>query len=290
MKKGKSKKILSVLSHPIFEYLLILLGAFILAASFNMLLLPNQIASGGVTGLSILIQHLFGLEPAYLQWGVNIPLFILGTVLLGRKFGLRTAVGSVVLPLFIFLTRGFPSLTSDALLAAILGGFAAGIGVGITFRGKGSTGGLSIVSNILHHKTGLSLGNCSLLLDALVILSAGFVFGPEKALYALIAVYLTSKAIDIVQVGFHVSKVALVISDEHEAIKEAVLNELERGTTSLSAHGGFTGQEKNALLVVVSQSEVNQFRGILKRQDPNAFVILWDSYEVLGQGFHRFPK
>ena len=273
----------------IFEYFLLVLGSFIMALSFNMFLLPNQVASGGVIGLSILIEHVFGIEPAYTQWVINIPLFIIGLIFLGKKFGIRTAFGSMVLPLLIFLTRDFPSLTTDSILGSVFGGFCLGIGIGITLKGKGSTGGFAILFNLIHKHTGISIGKCSLMLDATVIISAGFVFGAEQSLYSLIAIYLSSKAIDIVQIGFLLSKVALVISDQNSLIKDAVINELGRGVTNLAGFGGYTEREKDVLLIAVSQSEVNKLKLILKKYDPNAFIIMWDSYEVLGRGFHGSP-
>lgn len=285
MKQTRGSKIKHALSHPAFDYLLILIGVLILALSFNSLLLSNHIASGGVVGVSILIQAIAGFEPAYTQWLVNIPLFIIGVVFFGRKYGLRTAFGTLMLPLFIYLTKDIPSMTSDPLLASVFGGCGAGLGVGITYRGKGSTGGFSILANLLSLQTGLPLGRCAFFLDGAVIVFAGWIFGPEQALYALIAVFLTSQTIDIVQIGFHTSKVALVISKEHEGINEKVQDELERGATRLAGVGGFSGQSQNVLLLVVSQNEVNQLKAIIYRIDPNAFVILWDSYEVLGKGF-----
>lgn len=285
MQRNKMKR-KKIYDYAIFQYGQLLIGTFTAALAFNVFLSPNKIASGGVTGLSILIKQLFGLEPAFLQWAVNIPLLILGVVFLGKRFGLRTVLGSVTLPLFIFLTRDFPALTTDHLLAAIFGGLLAGIGVGITFKAKGSTGGFTILSSIINHRTGISLGKCALMLDATVVILAGFVVNPETSLYAMIAIYLTSKAIDIIQIGFHFSKVALIISEQHLQIRETVLTKLERGATELTGFGGFSGQEKKVLLIVVSQTEVNQLKEIIKTNDPEAFIIMWDSYEVLGQGFH----
>lgn len=288
--KTKSKLIMkSAYVITFFEYILLAFGSFIMALSFNMFLLPNQVASGGVVGLSTLVDHIFGMEPAYTQWIINIPLFLTGLIFLGKKFGIRTAFGSMVLPLFIFLTRDFPSLTTDSLLASVFGGFCFGIGIGITLKSKGSTGGFAILFSLIHKHTGISIGKCSLMLDAMVIISAGFVFGAEQSLYSLIAIYLSSKAIDVVQIGFLLSKVALIISDQSVLIKNAVIKELGRGATTLAGYGGFTEQEKNVLLIAVSQSEVNKLKEILKKHDPNAFIIMWDSYEVLGRGFHHSP-
>lgn len=270
----------------IIEYSELILGCFITALSFNLFLLPNNIASGGVVGLSIIIKALFGFEPAVTQWVLNIPLFIIGLFFLGKKYGIKTALGSFTLPLFIFLTKDIIPPTKNPLLATVYGGLGVGIGLGIVFKGKGSTGGLSILASLLNKYTDISIGKASMLMDALVILIAAFVFNPEKALYALIVVFLTGKAIDLIQLGFTYSKVAFVISYKTDAISYAVLNNLERGLTKLSGHGGYTGEERNVLMVVMEQSEVSRFKALVEAEDPHAFIFISDTNEVLGQGFN----
>jgi uncharacterized membrane-anchored protein YitT (DUF2179 family) len=250
-----------------------------------MFLSPNQVASGGVSGISILVRQVFGIEPAYTQWALNIPLFLLGLKLLGQQFGIKTAVGSVLLPLLILLTRGLPPLTDNLLLASIYGGILIGIGLGLVFRGKGSTGGLDLAAQLVHKFTGMSLGLAVAMLDGMVILAAGIVLSPEKALYALIGLFVTGKTINAVQIGFNYSKVAFIISDRAEAIREAVLSELDRGLTMLQATGGYTGEIRTVLMVVVGQTEVSRLKELVKATDPGAFVILSDTNEVLGEGF-----
>jgi uncharacterized membrane-anchored protein YitT (DUF2179 family) len=260
-------------------------GCLIIAISFNVFYFSNQLASGGVSGISIIVNHLTGIEPALIQWGLNIPLLIAGYLLLGRQFGMRTLVGSTLLPLLILLTKGIPPMTENILLASIYGGILVGAGLGIVFRGRGSTGGLDLAAQLLHKYTGISLGLAIALLDGTVILSAGFVFSAEKALFALIGLFVTSKAIDIVQLGLAQSKVAFVISKEPDRMREAILYELDRGLTKLSGAGGYTGEERTVLMVVVSQKEVLRLKELVKHIDPSAFVILSDTNEVLGEGF-----
>lgn len=258
-----------------------------MAASFNMFLEPNQIASGGVAGVSILVQYWFGIEPALTQWALNIPIFLLALWLLGRQFGVKAAVGSIVFPFFVLLTSGLPPLTTNTLLASLYGGIGTGLGLGIVFRGRGSTGGLGLAAQIIHKLTGVSLGICVAILDGLVILTAGFAFTPEKALFALIGLFVMSKTIDIVQVGFRYSKVAFIISNETEAIRHSILYELDRGLTQLSGWGGYTQDERTVLMVVVSQIEVQKLKALVRTADPDAFVIISDTAEVLGEGFRR---
>ncbi|MDF2925439.1 MAG: hypothetical protein K0R57_4353 [Paenibacillaceae bacterium] len=271
--------------HYIFEYGLLLLGSLIIALSFNWFLKPNQVASGGVTGISVLTLHLWGIQPALMQWALNIPLFLLGILFLGRQFGLKTAVGSFVLPLFVLLTQHGEPLTDNLLLATIYGGIGLGVGLGIVFRGRGSTGGLDLAAQLLHKFTGISLGIAVAMLDGLVIVAAGFIFDAEKALFALIGLYVTSKTIDIVQVGFNYAKVAYIISERVDDIAEVVLHDLDRGLTRLNGAGGYTGTERTVLMVVVSQNEVSRLKELVKSVDPAAFIIISEAREVLGKGF-----
>ncbi|MGE5702387.1 MAG: YitT family protein [Clostridia bacterium] len=267
------------------DYLHLIIGSLVLAASFNLFLNPNQIASGGVSGLSTIFHHLWGVSPALIQWAFNIPLFLLGLWLLDKQYSVKAAIGSIILPLFVMLTSALPPLTTNTLLASIYGGMGVGLGIGIVFRGRGSTGGLSIASQILHKYTGLSLGLSVAVFDGLVIVLAGVIFSPEKALFALIGLFVTSKVIDVVQVGLNTSKVAYIISNEIDQLREAILFDLDRGFTQINGSGGFTGDKRMVLMVVVSQSEVSKLKALVKAVDPNAFIILTPANEVLGEGF-----
>jgi uncharacterized membrane-anchored protein YitT (DUF2179 family) len=271
--------------HTAYEYALLVAGTFIVAASFNLFLAPNQIASGGTAGISILMEELAGVEPAFTQWGLNIPLFVLGTWLVGSRFGLKTAAGTLLMPLFVLLTSHWEPLTSIPMLAAVFGGLGAGLGLGLVFRGRGSVGGLSVAAQILAKYTGLRIGIAMAVTDGLVILAAGWVFTAEQSMVALIALFLMMKTIDIVQTGFSASKVAYIICDEVEQVAHAVLHDLDRGLTKLTGYGGYTGAERTVLMVVVSQSEVMKLKALVQAADPNAFVIITGAAEVLGQGF-----
>ena len=275
--------------HPVLlgmiEYTLVIIGCFSIAVSFNLFMLAHQIASGGVSGISILVQHFTGIQPAYTQWIINIPLFILGVVLVGKNFGIKVLVGIFFLPLFILLTKDWPTPTDNALLASIYGGLGVGLGLGLVYRARGSTGGLDLVAQLINRFTGLSYHLAVPMLDGIVILCAGIFLSPEKALYALIGLFVTSKTIDAIQTGFNVSKVAFIISNEAEKLQQAILNDLDRGLTELDGRGGFTGEERKILMVVLSQTEVSKLKVLVKMVDPSAFVIISDTKEVLGEGF-----
>lgn len=273
----------------IFSYLMILIGSGLMALGFNLFLLPNKVASGGVPGISIILNVLLGVEPAYSQWAMNIPLFIAGLLLLGKGFGVKTAVGSVVLPLFILLTSWMEAPTYDPLLGSIYGGLIVGIGIGLVFLGRGSTGGMTTLGQIMHRKLGMSLGVAMAILDGSVIVAAGVLISFENALYALIGLFVTSKTIDIVQTGLQTSKAAFIISNEPDKVSDAILHHLDRGLTRLAGEGGYTGQVRPVLLVVVGQSEVTKLKSLVREADPNAFVIISDTAEVLGKGFQHHP-
>ncbi|MCC3379502.1 YitT family protein [Paenibacillus farraposensis] len=269
------------------DILLIILGSFITALAFNMFLLPNRIASGGVSGLSIVGEELFRLEPAYTQWAMNIPLFIAGVLLLGKKYGLRSLLGSIMLPLFVYVTREWAVPTTNPLLASLYGGIGVGLGLGTVFRGRGSTGGLAILAQIIHKYTGFSLSLCVMLMDGTVITLAGFTLSPERALYALIGLFVTGKVIDALEMGLSYSKVAYIISNQKETITQAILQDLDRGLTELAGRGGYTNEERPVLMVVVGQNEITRLKRLVRSVDPEAFVIISNTREVLGEGFKK---
>jgi uncharacterized membrane-anchored protein YitT (DUF2179 family) len=267
------------------EYVYIIIGSFLVAGAFNLFLLPNRIASGGVSGISTITNAVFGWQPAFVQWGFNIPLFIAGVLLLGRQFGVKTLVGTVLLPFFVYLTRNFEVATMDPLLGSLFGGIGVGLGLGLVFRGKASTGGTDLAAQIIHKYTGLSLGTSIALIDGFIVLSAAIVFDIELGLYALIGLYVTSKTIDLVQVGVGFSKTALIITSKEEEVQLGILNEVNRGVTKLSAYGGYTESEKTILMCVVDKTEFTKLKQLVKNVDPSAFVVVMDASEVLGEGF-----
>jgi uncharacterized membrane-anchored protein YitT (DUF2179 family) len=269
------------------EYVLLTLGAFCVAVTFNLFLNSFQIASGGVSGISIIAGHVFGIKPAYTQWVLNFLFVIIGFFTLGRQFGVKTIYGTFVLPFFVLLTEDWQTITNEPLLAALYGGVGIGIGIGLVFRANASTGGTDLIAQIIHKYTGFSLGAAVLAIDGLIVLTAAFVFGPEKALYALMTLYITSKTIDAVQIGLGSAKMAFIISDKRNEIRDAILYEIDRGVTRLSAYGGYTDEERPVLMCVIAQNQLARLKNIVRRLDPDAFFIVNDTNEVLGEGFRR---
>lgn len=277
--------------HPIIknskDYVYVIIGAAIIAIAFNVFLLPNQVASGGVSGISTILKGVFGWAPGLVQYAFNIPLFIAGLIFLGAKFGIKSFVGTLVLPAVVLMTAAWEPWTMNPLLGALFGGISVGLGLGIVFRGGASTGGTDLAAQIITKYTGFSLGTSVLLIDGLIVLSAAFVFDIERALYALIALFVTTKTIDLVQLGFSQSKMIYIITNKQDEIRDAIYTEIDRGVTKLPAYGGYTNVERPILMVVAYQTEFTKLKHIIKTIDPAAFVIVSDAYEVLGEGFKR---
>lgn len=270
------------------EYLLLLIGSLIIALTFNAYLNPNEIVSGGVSGISTIVEYKLGIEAAYTQWALNIPIFIAGLIVLGRSFGFKTIVGSIVLPLFVYITRNIEPLTDQYLLAAVFGGIGIGLGLGLVFRGKGSTGGTDLLAQIIHKLTGFSLGVSVLFMDGLIVAAAGISFGLESAMFALISLYIVSKVIDMVQLGLRTSKMAYIISNEQEEITEVILSEVDRGVTILNGTGGYTKENRKVLMVALPQKDITKLKETVKNIDASAFIIVTDTHEVLGEGFKNY--
>ncbi|WP_339214066.1 YitT family protein [Solibacillus sp. FSL W8-0372] len=269
------------------EYLFVILGAAVIAFGFNVFLFPNQVASGGVSGISTILHGMFGWNAGIVQYAFNIPLFIAGVLVLGKKFGIKSFIGTIALPFFVILTAGWDAWTLNPLLGSIFGGIVVGLGIGLVFKGNASTGGTDLLAQIITKFTGLTLGTSVLFIDGVIAVSAAIVFDLEKGLFALIGLYVTTKTIDIVQLGFSQSKMVYIITRKETEVRDAIYKEVNRGITRLPAYGGYTGEERPVLMVVVYQTEFTKLKQVLKAIDPEAFVIVSDAYEVLGEGFKK---
>ncbi|SEP81019.1 YitT family protein [Piscibacillus halophilus] len=273
---------------PIWQQLFyIIIGSAIVALSFNGFLLPNYIAAGGVSGISTITEYLFNLEPAYVIWGVNVPVLMLAFFLIGKGSALRSVAGSLVLPFFVFLTRNIEPISEEVILASIFGGLGVGIGLGIVYLGDASTGGTSLIAQMIYKYSSLSLGTSLAIIDGLIVLTAIIVFDVELGLFALIGLFMTSKSIDLVQTGFNRTKATLIVSGKHREVQQAIYDKVDRGVTRISAQGGFTEQDRPVLMCVVNQTEISKLKRTIKEADPEAFVIVMDSSEVLGRGFYQ---
>ncbi len=269
----------------LWELIGIAAGTATMAVAFNAFLIPNKLAAGGISGLGIILFHLYQFPVGLTVLLGNIPLFILGWSYLGWKFVAHSLAGTLLLPLMLELFAFLPSLTTDLLLASIFGGIGVGFGLGLVFRSRGSTGGTALGAQLINHFWGLSSGQGLIAADLAIIVAAGFIFNAEVAMFALLSIFVSSKVIDFVQEGPGFSKAAIIISDHKKEIATKIMAELGRGVTFLEGRGAYTGAEKGILLCVVSQQQVTYLKKIVREVDPGAFVIVSSVGEVLGEGF-----
>lgn len=272
---------------PLFDYIQIIVGSAFVGLAFTIFLLPARIAAGGVSGISTIVYELYGFNPAYVQWLINLPLLILGLVLVGKDFSWRTIVGTIAVPFFIFLTTSIETPIHNPLLSSIYGGIMLGIGLGIVYRGNGSTGGTALIAQILKKYTNFSSGFAQLIVDGVVVVVSAFVFDLELALYALMAIYVTSKVIDFVQLQTSPTKLILIITENEEKVQDLIHNGLNRGLTKVRSIGGYSNADKMIILCVAEQSEAIYFKKIVQEEEPSSFVIFLNASEILGRGFSR---
>ncbi|HBV86903.1 YitT family protein [Desulfosporosinus sp.] len=263
----------------------IVIGATIVSISINTLIIPNEIADGGATGISIILYYLFNWPVSWTVLLINLPLFFLGLRMVGRDFLVFSVVGVGLLSATLSLTAHLPVLTDDRLLAAISGGVLTGIGMGIIFRSRGSLGGTDILAVLLARTTSFSVGQILLGIDALIFLGAAILFRPEMAMYAMIYMFIATRVVDLVQEGLSLSKSVMVVTTEPQKISEEIMAKLERGVTLFQAIGAFSGENKQVVYCVINRSELSQIKEIVRNQDPLAFVAISEVPEVVGEGF-----
>ena len=267
------------------DYLLILLGTLITAFSFTAFFLPHDLAPGGVTGIATIIASFVPLGVGFLSFLLNVPLFVLGWRSVGWRFAVRSFAAMLLLSLFIDVLPA-PDLTGDALLASVFGGVLLGVGLGLVVRAGATTGGTDMAAKLIHRRLSFaSIPAILLAVDAAVVLAAALVFGMEAGFYALIALFVSSKAMDMVIKGFNTAMQFLIITSQPEEIVRRIHTELDRGCTRLEARGTYSGEPVGALLCVLSRMEAAGLKKIVAETDPNAFVTVSDVHEALGEGF-----
>ena len=272
----------------IFGYGGVLAGGIIPAVGASLFLTPAKLAAGGVSGLATVVYHLTRFPVGVTMLVLNAILFAIAWRVLGSVFGAKTLFGTVMLSLFVDLFSQFAvPITGDLLLTSIYGGVISGIGLGIAFRSGGSTGGTDLAAKLIARFFPTTVGQALLYVDGLVIVLEGLAFGMEAALYALIAVFISTKVIDVVVEGQSYAKAVWIISNHAEEVGQAIMERLERGVTSLSGKGYYTKEDKEVLLVIVSRVEIAEVKEIVREFDERAFVIIGDIHEVLGEGFRR---
>ncbi len=260
-------------------------GSIIVGLSLNALIIPNRIADGGVTGIAIILHYLYLWPVSWVVLILNLPLFLIGLKMVGRKFLILSVVGVGVLAFSLQFTAQVPTLTQDRLLAAIFGGVLSGIGMGIIFRSRGSLGGTDILAVFLSRATPLSVGQILLSIDAVIFTVTAVLFRPEAAMYAMLYMFIATRVIDLVQEGMSHSKAVLVITQEPQGIAREIMSKLERGVTLFQAEGAYSGEAKQVVYCVVNRTELTQIKEIVHERDPRAFLTISEVPEVVGEGF-----
>lgn len=276
------------------DYLILLIGALIQAVALRLFLIPDQLVSGGVSGIAQIIDF-------YVHWPIglmiligNLPLFVIGWRYLGgKKFALRTAFAVVGVSVFTdWLSFLIPAagITQDLVLSAIYGGLIYGIGLGLVYRAQGTSGGSDILCRILNSYTGITISQSYLLVDTLVVLAGGLAFGWDLALYGVVVIYISGLGAEMVSEGSNILRQAMIITNYPQEVADGILTRLERGVTIIPGTGAFTGASRPVLYCVVTRSEVNQLKAIVLEVDPKVFMVIGHASEALGEGFRHLKQ
>ena len=289
----------STLKTSIKEYLLLILGNFIFALGAVMLVEPYGFAPGGTYGLGIVFHHLWGVETEFAALCMDVPLLILGFFILGNRFGIKTIVSTILLPLFMQLLHrvyGYASLIEPnvvelagyqhQIIASIFGGVVYGLGLGMVYRSHATTGGSDIIAMILRKYTHLSMGTSTIIVDGLITLSSVVAFGDWKLpMYSWIIIFVESRMIDFILEGPKRAKTLMIITSKSEEIRNFIINDMERGATLIPGKGLYSGEGRDIIYVVLGRREMIRLREIIAKTDPYAFINVIDSAEILGEGF-----
>jgi uncharacterized membrane-anchored protein YitT (DUF2179 family) len=272
------------------DFIFIFAGALLQALAMRLFLVPAQLASGGISGLSQIINHFTGLPIGVMVLLGNIPLLLLGWRYLGGpRFALRTAFAVLSFSIFVDLLTPFlppDGLTDDIVLNTLYGAVISGIGFGLVYRGRGTSGGSDILGRILNHWRGIPISQSYLITDSLIIFLAGLSFSWENALYSLVMLYVSGIAAEAITQGANVVRTALIVTAHPEDVKSKILHSIGRGITEISGKGGYTGKERPVLYCVITRSEITQLKTLVSEVDPEAFMVIGQAHEALGEGFH----
>ncbi len=277
-------------NRPVYvDYVLIVIGAFIMGFAIKNMYDPVGLVTGGVTGIAIIVKNYTDIPLWFTNTVLNIPLFLISWRLQGFTFIKRTAVATAALSLSLYVIPEIHVVVDDLLLAALFGGIVSGAGTGLVFLMQATTGGTDMLAALMRRKLKhYSIAQIMQVLDGLIVLAGAGVFGITSALYACIAIFMVSKVSDGILEGMKFSKQALIISDKSDEIAQAILYRLDRGVTAVPAVGMYSGRERKMLFCVVSRKEIVRIRELVWEMDPKAFVIMSDVREVLGEGFIEY--
>lgn len=271
------------------ELIMIILGCLIMALGTAFFLLPNQLSSGGFAGITTITYYLFNLPMGTVMILLNIPLFIIALIKLGKRFFVKAIIGTGMLSMFLNLFEGANALTSDRLLASIYGGIIIGIGTAIILRTNASTGGSELLGNIIvKFKPTARTSNMIILIDTIVVaLNVIFFKEIEVGLYSAIVIYLVGQMIDIIFEGTNFTKMIFIVSNKYKEISKEIGENIERGSTGIYARGMYNEEDRMLLWCVASRREIAQIREIATKIDQKAFIVISNAREVYGKGFKK---
>jgi len=279
---GSLKKIL-------WNLFLICLGSVLVAVAVNGILIPHHFVSGGFTGIALLFHYLFPSFPLALTYFLlNVPVFILGWTIVGRRFFFYSIVGMVIFSAAIAFIH-VPLPVHDDILSALLAGIFTGIGVGIILRSSGSSGGTDILSVILVNRFSIRIGTTMLAFNVIVLAAASLLFSLDAALYTLIYIFVYTQIINIVLTGLSQRKSIFIISPKWQEISQEVLDKVGRGVTFIRGKGGYSGQDEQILYTVITLRELHRIKEIIRQVDPNAFMVVHNTLEVMGHRIGNQP-
>lgn len=270
--------------------ILILAGTFIMAAGYVYFISPYKLAPGGVYGIAIVLHHMFGFPIGLSALAMDIPLTIIGIKVLGPRFGWKTVLGFVSMAGFVDLLSYFqgdvPLVEGDALLSAIFGGVLIGVGLGLVFKSKATSGGSDIIAMMINKYTRIPLGQLMIIVDSIIVLVGLIAFKDWKIpLYSWIVIYITGKVVDLILQGANYDKALFIISDKYDAIKEKLLADMNRGGTLLNGQGMYSEENKQIIFTIVNRREVEILKEFVYEADPDAFISVMNTQEILGHGF-----
>ena len=268
-------------------YIQILLGSVIAAAAYPAFLVPNNIAPGGLTGVATILNYVAGWPVGTVSLIMNIPLFLIGYRSMGKIFAFRSLVATLLFSVLIDVLPLRP-VSEDPLLGTLFGGVVLGIGLGLILRGGATTGGSDMIARMVHRRFSfITVGMFLFALDCAVVLAAAVFIGGTQALYALINIYVCSRVIDAVMVGFGGNKACFVMTARWEKVTDRIMDEIGRGVTWLEAKGAYTGKTQPVVMCVASRQEVTALKRIVQEEDEKAFMFITEAHEALGEGFSR---
>jgi uncharacterized membrane-anchored protein YitT (DUF2179 family) len=280
------KRMIGTMTKTLKDLLYIFIGSLIFALGVNYFTIPNELSEGGILGITIVTYYLFGWSPGVVNFVINAALLAIGYKFFEKRAFVYTIITLAVSSGLLFLTEDIGrKLTDDMLLASLFAGLMVGAGLGLIFRAGGSSGGTTILAKLANQYFGWGIGKAMLVMDIVVVAGSIFIIGLEKTMYTLLVVYVGAKAIDFIVEGLDERVAVLIISNSPEQVLAMITEKMSRGLTVLDGHGGYTGQKKEVLYIVINKQEIVQLKNLVREIDEKAYVTIHNVHEMMGRGY-----